>query len=141
MLDPTVSNRRLTMRFALHISAPPSHENALNAWRFAEACLAEGHSLLRVFFSGAGVLHGNRLITPGRDETGLQQRWQALQRRHGLDLVVCVAAALRHGVLDADNAERWEQPAHNLADGFVIGGLGQLADLLQQADRYLCFPE
>lgn len=141
MLAPSLFKTWLTMRFALHISAPPSHENALNAWRFASACLAEGHTLMRVFFAGAGVLHGNRLITPGRDETGLQQRWQQLQQTHGLDLVICVAAALRHGVLDADNAQRWEQPVHNLADGFVIGGLGQLAEALQQADRHLCFPE
>mgnify|MGYP006137688443 CR=1 FL=1 len=51
---------------------------------------------------GVGV-HGG---PGGRDEPDLCGEWQRLQRVHGLDLVVCVAAALHHGVLDADNAQR-----------------------------------
>ncbi len=129
------------MQFAIHITAPPQHDNALQAWRFTDACLNAGHQVVRVFFSGAAVAHGNRLITPGRDETSLTKRWQALAQTHNVELIICVAAALRHGVLDADNAKRWEQTSHNLADRFEISGLGQLAEAMLQADRYLCFPE
>jgi len=64
-----------------------------------------------------------------------------LAQAHDIELIICVAAALRHGVLDADNAKRWEQNSHNLAQGFSISGLGQLADAILQADRYLCFPD
>ncbi|MDP1539493.1 MAG: sulfurtransferase complex subunit TusD [Moraxellaceae bacterium] len=129
------------MHFAIHITAAPQHDNALRAWRYTDACLSAGHSVVRVFFSGAAVAHGNRLNTPGRDETGLTQRWQTLAKTHGVELIICVAAALRHGVLDAENASRWEQPSHNLADGFSISGLGQLADAMLQADRYVCFSD
>lgn len=128
------------MRFALLVTAAPDQEAALQAWRFAEAALAQGHQILRVFFAGAGVGHGNRLNTPGRDETGLTRQWQVLQAEHQLDLVVCVAAALRRGVLDADSARSWEQPQANLTDGFVISGLGQLAEAQLQADRLVTFP-
>lgn len=129
------------MQFAIHITAAPQRDNAFRAWRYTEACLNAGHKVVRVFFSGAAVAHGNDLITPGRDETGLTQRWQHLAQAHGVELIICVAAALRHGVLDADNAKRWEQPSHNLAHGFSISGLGQLADAMLQANRYLCFPD
>lgn len=128
------------MRFALLVTAAPDQETAFQAWRFAEAALAQGHQILRVFFAGAGVGHGNALTTPGRDETDLTRRWQTLQAEHQLDLVVCVAAALRRGVLDADSARSWERPQTNLADGFVISGLGQLAEAQLQADRLVTFP-
>ncbi len=128
------------MRFALFITAAPDQEAAFQAWRFAEAAVTEGHTLLRVFFAGAAVAHGNRLNTPGRDETGLTRRWQELQARHSLDLVICVAAALKRGVLDDDNARRWEQSQANLASGFVISGLGQLAEAQLLADRLITFP-
>lgn len=128
------------MRLALYITAAPEQEAALQAWRFATAALAAGHALVRVFFAGAAVAHGNALATPGRDETGLTRRWQDLQTRHELELVVCVSAALRRGVLDADTAQRWEQPHASLASGFVIGGLGQLAEAQLQADRLVTFP-
>lgn len=128
------------MRLALLITAAPDQETAFNAWRFAETALAAGHELVRVFFAGAAVAHGNDLITPGRDETSLTRHWQQLQQAHGLDLVICVAAALRHGVLDADNARAWERTQTNLADGFVISGLGQLAEAQLGADRLVTFP-
>lgn len=128
------------MRLSLLITAAPDQETACLAWRFAEAALTDGHELVRVFFVGAGVLHGNRLNTPPRDEPGLTERWQQLHSRHGVELVICVAAALQRGILDADNAQRWEQPFANLADGFVISGLGQLADAQLQAERLITFP-
>jgi len=128
------------MRFALLVTAAPDQEAAFQAWRFAEAALAQGHQVSRVFFAGAAVAHGNLLNTPARDETGLTRRWQTLQQAHELDLVICVAAALRRGVLDADNARSWEQPVANLADGFVISGLGQLAEAQLEADRLVTFP-
>ncbi|MEL0027975.1 MAG: sulfurtransferase complex subunit TusD, partial [Perlucidibaca sp.] len=123
------------MRLTLFITAAPDQEAALQACRFAEAALSDGHQIRRVFFAGSAVAHGNTLNTPARDETGLTRRWQDLQRQHDLDLVICVAAALRRGVLDSDNARSWEQPQANLADGFVISGLGQLVEAQLEADR------
>ncbi|PQA40073.1 sulfurtransferase complex subunit TusD [Amnimonas aquatica] len=128
------------MRFALLVTAAPDQEAAFLAWRFADAALAEGHEIVRVFFAGAGVAHGNLLSTPPRDETPLTARWQRLQEEHDIELVVCVAAALRRGVVDDLNARSWELPAANLAVGFLISGLGQLAEAQLEADRLVTFP-
>lgn len=128
------------MKFAVHVSAPPSHEMAWDAWRFTQAALKAGHEVVRVFFAGAGVLHGQRLITPGRDETSMTQRWQQLAETHALELVLCVSACLKYGVLDEHHAARWEQSALSLAHGFVISGLGQWSEALTLADRSVSFP-
>ena len=137
------------MRLSLYITAAPDQEAAFRAWQFAQAVVAAGHQLGRVFFAGAGVQHGQALAVSGRDETSLTQRWQQLQREAqalpdasalACELVLCVSAALRHGVLDADNAQRWEKPAISVADGFIISGLGQLAEAQLSADRLVHFP-
>lgn len=132
------------MHFALFISAAPDQETAYHAWSFAHAAIAAGHKISRVFFAGAAVAHGNALITPGRDEVSLTARWQALQveaaAQQPIELVICVAAALRHGVLDAENAQRWEQASANLAHGFIISGLGQLTEAQLNAERLISFP-
>ncbi|MES3041731.1 MAG: sulfurtransferase complex subunit TusD [Pseudomonadota bacterium] len=137
------------MRLSLYITAAPEQESAFRAWQFAQAAVAAGHQLERIFFAGAGVQHGQSLAAPGRDEVSLTQRWQQLQQQVqalpdaselSCELVLCVSAALRHGVLDAENAQRWEKPAVSLAPGFVISGLGQLAEAQLAADRLIQFP-
>ena len=55
-------------------------------------------------------------------------RWTKLAQDHNIDLVVCVAAALRRGIKD-----------ENLAPGFRISGLGQLIESGIQSDRYVTF--
>lgn len=137
------------MRLSLYITAAPDQEAAFRAWQFAQAVVTAGHQLGRVFFAGAGVQHGQALAVSGRDEISLTQRWQQLQAEAQAlpdasaltcELVICVSAALRHGVLDADNAQRWEKPALSIADGFIISGLGQLAEAQLSADRLVHFP-
>lgn len=127
------------MKFALLITASPGQENAWHALRFCEAALAQGHSVPRVFFYGEGVLTANALQCPPQDDIALLAGWQALSTR-GVELVVCVAAALKRGVLDADNAQRMEQGPPNLAEGFAISGLGQLVEAMLEADRFVSFP-
>lgn len=126
------------MNFALLVTAPPLHEQGWHALHFCEAAIAQGHMIERVFFYGDGVLHGNLLNTPPQDETDLAERWAALAA-NGTELVICVAAALKRGILDADNARRFEKPVANLAPGFIISGLGQLAESLVTADRVVSF--
>jgi tRNA 2-thiouridine synthesizing protein D len=56
-----------------------------------------------------------------------------------MDLVVCIAAALRRGVLNQEEAERYEKSTHNLAQEFNISGLGQLVDAAVNSDRLITF--
>lgn len=128
------------MRFCLLITAAPDHDNAYHAWEFAQAALQMGHTIHRVFFADAGVLHGQALSTPERGVLSLRERWQHLQRDFSLDLVLCVSAALQFGIIDDDNARQWEHPSTSLAEGFVISGLGQLAEAQLGADRLISFP-
>ena len=126
------------MILALLVTAPPQHEQAWHALHFCEATIAKGHTIERVFFYGDGVLHGNLLNTPPQDEANLAPRWAALAA-NGTELVICVAAALKRGILDEGNARRFEKPVANLAPGFIISGLGQLAESLVTADRVVSF--
>ncbi|MDQ8036040.1 MAG: sulfurtransferase complex subunit TusD [Pedobacter sp.] len=128
------------MKFALLVTAAPHQEQAWQALEFGRAALAAGHTLPRVFFYGDGALHGNSLFLPPQDEPDVQKGWQELAASHGVELVVCIAAAIKRGVMDADTAEREEKAGSNLAPGFVISGLGQLAEIMLEAERMVSFP-
>ncbi|WP_043316097.1 sulfurtransferase complex subunit TusD [Microbulbifer sp. HZ11] len=128
------------MQFTLVVyGAPHSAQGAGTALRFAKAVLASGHSIFRVFFYGDGIHNGSALATPPQDEQDLLRQWQALQQSHQLDLTVCIAAAQRRGVLSESEANRLERPAANLADGFTLAGLGQLAEATALSDRLVSF--
>ena len=127
------------MNLALLVTAAPHQENAWQALAFARAALDAGHDISRGFFYGDGAAHGNALLLPPQDETHVSRDWAALAATHGIELVVCIAAALKRGVIDADNARRFEKPVANLAPGFIISGLGQLAESLVTADRVVSF--
>lgn len=126
--------------FALVVrGAPYTSQSALSAYRFACAVLEAGHSITRVFFHEDGVYNACASIVPPQDELHLPRAWQALVRQHELDAVVCVASALKRGVLDEREAQRYEAGHGNLLEGFVISGLGQLVDATLQADRVVSF--
>jgi tRNA 2-thiouridine synthesizing protein D len=128
------------MKFTLVIhSAPYQSASADTALRFARALLASGHELYRVFFYRDGVHNASALASPPRDEQSVPLAWQLLAQEHQLDLVVCIAAAVRRGVLDENEAKRYEKPAANLAPGFELSGLGQLSEALIQSDRIITF--
>lgn len=128
------------MQFTLVVyGAPHSTEGAATALRFARAALDSGHGIYRVFFYGDGIHNGSVLATPPQDEQDLLSQWQALQQAHQLDLTVCIAAAQRRGLLSETEANRLERPAANLAPGFTLAGLGQLAEAAALSDRLISF--
>jgi len=127
------------MIFSLAIYSSPSSQSQDSAYRFASALLAQGHTLFRVFFYHDGVYQGSQLSCPPQDEINATQRWQTLAESHGVDLVVCIAAGLRRGVIDKKEALRYEKNHHNLASHFELSGLGQLVEAAVQSDRLLTF--
>lgn len=118
---------------------PYTHQASDSAYRFAKAALEKGHSIFRVFFYGDGVNNGTRLTVPPQDDRNLQKAWSELAEQHEIDLVVCIAAAQRRGILDKDEAKRHGKDADNLAPGFRISGLGQLVEAGIVADRLVVF--
>ncbi len=128
------------MKFSIVVNEGPyTHQASDSAYHFARAVLRRGHEIFRVFFYHDGVNNGTRLTTPPQDDRHITNRWSELAREHNLDLVVCVAAAQRRGIVDADEQKRNSKDANNIADGFRISGLGQLIEAGIQADRLVAF--
>jgi tRNA 2-thiouridine synthesizing protein D len=128
------------MKLAVMVNEGPyQHQSADSAYQFTKAALDKGHEITRVFFYHDGVNNGTRYGVPPQDDRNITQLWSELSRKHSLDLVVCVAAAQRRGILDADEAKRHGKSGDNIADGFRISGLGQLIEAGIQADRLVVF--
>lgn len=128
------------MKFAIQVNAAPYAANAgLIAYRFIQAALREQHEILRVFFYREGIQHAFRYVLPPEDEMNLCAVWSQLATEHGIDLVVCISAAQRRGLLCEDEARRQGLAANPLAEGFRIGGLGQWLEASLNADRCLVF--
>lgn len=118
---------------------PYTHQASDSAYQFTKAALKKGHEIFRVFFYNDGVNNGTRLTVPPQDDRNLTELWSGLAQEHDLDLVVCVAAAQRRGILDDDEAKRHGKDTDNIAPGFRISGLGQLIEAGIQADRLVVF--
>ncbi|MDD1507618.1 sulfurtransferase complex subunit TusD [Pseudomonas sp. CNPSo 3701] len=127
------------MKFAIALFSPPSAPSSRRALRFAEAALQSGHEISRLFFYADGVYSASGNIVSPQDETDVARQWRELVASNGLDGVVCIAAALRRGVLDEQEARRYEREAANLPAPWVLSGLGQLHEAAQEADRLICF--
>jgi tRNA 2-thiouridine synthesizing protein D len=117
------------MKFAVLVNEGPyQHQASDSAYLFCRAAIAAGHEVMRVFFYHDGVYNANKLSEPPQDDRNIVKRWSELAQQHGVDLVVCVAAALRRGIKD-----------EVLAPGFRISGLGQLIEAGIEADRLVTF--
>jgi len=128
------------LRFAIVVNEGPyTHQASDSALQFARAALAKGHEIFRVFFYHDGVNNGTRFAVPPQDDRNLQRAWTELALTKNLDLVVCIAAAQRRGILDANQAKRQGKDGDNIAPGFRISGLGQLIEAGIEADRLVVF--
>ncbi len=128
------------MKLTIQVNEGPyQHEAADSAYNFAVAALEKGHEIFRIFFYHDGVNNGTRLTTPPQDDRNIVNRWSELAEKHNLDLVLCVAAAQRRGIVDADEMKRHGKDANNIAPGFRISGLGQLIEGAIQSDRLVVF--
>ena len=128
------------MKLTVQVNEGPyQHQASDSAYHFTKAALDKGHEIFRVFFYHDGVNNGTRLTTPPQDDRNVVNRWSELAKEHDLDLVICVAAAQRRGIVDDGEAERYGKDATNIADGFRISGLGQLIEGAVQSDRVVVF--
>jgi tRNA 2-thiouridine synthesizing protein D len=118
---------------------PYTHAASDTAYQFTKAALEKGHEIFRVFFYHDGVNNGTRFTTPPQDDRNLVNLWSELAEKHNLDMVVCVAAAQRRGIVDPDEAKRNGKDGNNIAPGFRISGLGQLIEAGIQSDRLVVF--
>ncbi len=128
------------MKYLIQVNDGPCESQAgLSALHFIQAALAKQHRVGRVFFYAGGVYHAFRYITPPNDENNLTEHWSRLAREQGIDLVVCISAAQRRGLLSSIEAKRQNKQDDDLAEGFRISGLGQLVEAVLEADRCIVF--
>ncbi|WP_111861185.1 sulfurtransferase complex subunit TusD [Acinetobacter sp. CFCC 10889] len=122
------------MSTLLLITSAPSSIHAWHALGLAQA-LHTKQQEFRVFFYQDGVSVANKLQWFPDDQRNLCSEWQKLAIR----LPVCVSAALARGITDQENAQRHQISTHNLAQGFELVGLGELADAVESCERLLQF--
>lgn len=91
------------------------------------------------YFYREGVFNANQLTAPAGDEFDLVRGWVQLAQQHRVELNVCVAAALRRGVTDEQEAAQQGLAAANLQPGFILSGLGSLAEAALSSDRLVQF--
>ena len=117
------------MKFSIMVNEGPyTHQASDSAYLFAKAAISKGHEVTRVFFYNDGVFNANKLSEPQTDDRNLVALWSKLGQEHGIDLVVCIAAALRRGIKE-----------EVLQEGFRISGLGQLVEAGIENDRLVVF--
>lgn len=128
------------MRFAIVVTGPAyGTQQASSALQFAQAVFNEGHELSSVFFYQDGVYNANMLTSPASDEFDVVRAWQQLNQTQGVTLNICVAAALRRGIVDETESARLGLAAANLQPGFILSGLGALAEASLTCDRVVQF--
>lgn len=127
------------MKFAIALFSAPHAPSSRRALRFAQAALAGGHQIVRLFFYQDAVHCASSNLVSAQDELDLSAEWRAFIQEQQLDGVVCIAAALRRGLLNAQEAQRYGRAAANLDAPWELSGLGQLHEATQMADRLVCF--
>jgi len=141
-----------TMTPLLLITADPSHPLAHLALRYARAYLKNAANnkdtndsvtldnvTLNVFFYGDAAHTANGLRWQSADQINLTKKWQTLAEQFQLALPVCVSTALSRGISDTDNSKRHQLNGDNLATGFSLVGLSELAMMMQGDCRLMQF--
>jgi tRNA 2-thiouridine synthesizing protein D len=128
------------MKFGILVTEGPyNHQASDSALQFVRAALEKGHEIMRVFFYNDGVNNGTRYTTPPQDDRNIVDSWSEIAEKHGVDLVICVAAAQRRGIVDEGEQQRNGKDGNNIAPGFRISGLGQFVEAGIECDRVVTF--
>lgn len=131
----------------LLITKDPSHPLAHLALRYAQAYFEQtammdsnsDHDSLKLFFYADAAHMANRLRWQSADQINITKQWQALAAQHNISLPVCVSTALSRGISDSDNSARHQLQGDNLAQGFELVGLSELAMMMQGDCRLMQF--
>ena len=121
------------MQISILVQGSPTSTRACHsALDFAASVANSEHNLFRVFFYQEAVSIGARHFDTPPDEPNLQTQWLALSKHQDIELVLCVSAAQRRGISQADDHD-------TVADGFIVSGLGQLIEAMLESDRLVSF--
>lgn len=138
LVPPSLNEAALTYTIVVRCGADQQSQ-ALSAFRFTQQVLSQGHRVLRVFFYQQGVHWSSGFRVMPQDELNITALWQQLSLDCGIELGVCIAAALQSGIVDPQESTRYELGGENLASQFMLVGLGQLAAASVESDRLVSF--
>lgn len=128
------------MLFSLIIKQGPyQHQSPLSAIHFVRATFQQGHRIKRIFFYHDGVLNASQLIIPPQDEANIPELWAQLAIQYNIELIVCVAAARRRGLISEQIMKLESKSHYNLHPAFSISGLGQWVEAISEAERVISF--
>lgn len=117
------------MRISILIQSDPfSTANGELALRFAQSVVESEHELYRVFFYKEAVSMASRHARAQQDEIQFTELWTDLARKSKAELIVCIAAGQKRGLVQ-----------EVLAEEFEIAGLGQMIDAMIKSDRTVTF--
>ncbi|MCY4045057.1 MAG: sulfurtransferase complex subunit TusD [Cellvibrionales bacterium] len=124
---------------AIMVKAPPFHSESDFALSLIKQLVKDKHPIECLFFYGEGVYHGQSQAVALQGQHQSITDWQALIQTHSLNAIVCITAALKRGIIDTDEMQRYNKEQTNLAPGLTLGGLGQWVDAVNKADQHLIF--
>jgi len=125
---------RLTL-FLNH--SPFTHDSHYQAMHYIRK-LGDNQQIERVFFYQDAVLAGLKHQQPVQGQTSIAADWQALALEYQFPLQLCIANSLRRGLFNEEEARRYNSQA-NLADGFELTGLGEMAEAVASSDQIVQF--
>lgn len=126
-------------RFSVFLNQSPfTFDSHIQAIGFISR-LPEGDSIDRVFFYQDATLAGLNNQQPIQGQPSICDLWQDAAKATGAPLQSCIANSLRRGVFNQEEASRYNTTA-NLADGFELSGLGEMADAIANSDAIIQFP-
>lgn len=128
------------MIYSLLIQSSPDNLSICRcALEFAKTLLRRNHRIYRIFFYGEAVQLATCAAVPPQDDPDIYREWREFLEQHRLDAVVCIAAALKRGLLNREESARYQKSVVNLANPYDLSGLGQLIDAAVHSDKLITF--
>lgn len=128
-------------KFVILITASPQNSQShLTAIKYIKSLINYGETVSCIFFYRDAVSVANEFNQPPSDEPQLLNAWSELAETSNIELMTCVAASFRRGIIDVEEAKNRDIDASNLSKKFSIVGLGQLsAALSEQSSKLVHF--
>ena len=127
------------MKYTIIVQCPPSSTAiASSALKFSEALLNANHSIYRLFLYSDGVNLASQNTQQPQDEMDIYTLWKQFIHAHNIDTVVCIAAALKRGIIDDIEAKRYDLTSIT-GEPYTLSGLGQLIEACAHSDRTITF--
>lgn len=125
------------LHYTLILSQSPCHsETNFTAQKLTKEILLAGDVIDRIFFYQDACYTALESQVPGQGLEASYQGWLQLAKKYQFPLQVCIANSLRRGIIDEQEASRY-QLSKNIHTDFDLVGLGEMADACQNSDRII----